>query len=255
MRIVSLVPSLTETLFALGIEDGELVGRTSWCVHPAERLEGVPKLGGTKTPNVPRIVRLEPDLVLLEREENPKAVWEQLRDAGVQTFVAHVLSVDDVPPMLVALGDAVGRRDRGERLAQSVRDAQDRGADAGRRRPRALPLIWHSPLMAVAPTRYAGDLVRCVGFDVPDVEPGIGYPEVTPRLIGELAIEVLLLTSEPHEFTQLEGEEISQAVADAGFSRPKPVLVDGEALTWFGARTPSAIFAWRRVYDSILLEL
>ncbi len=90
MRLVSLVPSLTETLFALGIEDSELIGRTSWCVHPADRVASVRKLGGTKTPNVQRIIELEPDLVVLEREENPKPVWEQLVAAGIETYVDRI---------------------------------------------------------------------------------------------------------------------------------------------------------------------
>ena len=251
MRLVSLVPSLTETLFALGIEDSELIGRTSWCVHPADRVASVRKLGGTKTPNIQRIIELEPDLVVLEREENPKAVWEQLVAAGIETYVAHVCSVDDVAPMLVDLGQAVGRGASGHVLAEAVRREQGLCVEPSRR-PVAVPLIWHDPLMAVAPTRYAGDLVRSVGFDVPDVEPGVGYPQVTPRRIGEVGTEVLMLTSEPHDFTVEEGDAVADEVAAAGFARPEPMKVDGEALTWFGARTASAIRSWRRVLEATL---
>lgn len=255
MKLVSLVPSLTETLFALGCGAEEIIGRTSWCIHPASEVDRIPRLGGTKTPNVDRIIDLAPDLVLLEREENPREVYDRLRAAGVPTWVTHVTRVAEVPEMLRSLGTAIGRPDRGAELA----DATDRALaaiepDAGRRRPRAVPLIWNEPLMAVGPARYSGDiLVRC-GFDIPDLVPGVGYPEVTPQAIGEAGIEVLLLTSEPHDFTQAEGEAVADAVEHAGFARPLAVKVDGEALTWFGSRTASAISVWTRVNRSIVLE-
>ena len=244
MRVVSLVPSLTETLFELGLRDEELVGRTSWCIHPADRVASAPKLGGTKTPNVERIIALRPDLVVMEKEENPLDAWRRFQDAGVTTFVAHVTSVADVGPMLTELGRALGRSDRGAELAAELADVQQAAPAVG---PVVVPLIWNDPLMAVSPTRYSGDLLRAAGLVVPDIPSRTGYPEVDPDLLGRLGVEHLLLTSEPHRFTLEEGEAVAEAMAAAGHARPRCRLVDGEGLTWFGARTARALPYWQRL--------
>src|SRR5262245_22938859 len=117
MRIVSLVPSLTETLFALGLGPDEIAGRTSWCIEPKGRVERVPVVGGTKTPSLTSVLRLKPDLVLLEKEENRKETFADLDSAGIRTWVTHVTRVADVPPMLEELGRAVGREPDGRSLA------------------------------------------------------------------------------------------------------------------------------------------
>ncbi|MGE3854316.1 MAG: helical backbone metal receptor [Planctomycetota bacterium] len=252
MRVVSLVPSLTETLFALGLTADEVVGRTPWCIHPAPLVERVAVVGGTKTPNLKKIARLQPDLVVLDREENPRATYDALREAGIAVWVAEVRRVADVPGMLESLGAAIDRPQPARELADALRDElahcpRDRSGDG----PVALPLIWHEPLMALSPTRYGGDLVRTAGYRVPDLDPpdGNGYPTVTPRAIGAAGVELLLLTSEPHDFTPAEGEAIADAVAAEGFARPVPLKVDGEALTWFGARTADGL-RWFRALAS-----
>ena len=90
MRIVSLVPSLTLTLFDLGCSVEEVVGRTPWCIHPTEKVEHVAVVGGTKTPNINKILATNPDLVVLDREENPKAVYDSLIKAGIDVFVIQI---------------------------------------------------------------------------------------------------------------------------------------------------------------------
>ena len=244
MRIVSLVPSLTETLFALGLGPEEVVGRTSWCVHPAGGVAAVPTVGGTKTPSLRSIRRLAPDLVLLEREENPRAVHEALEQAGIPTWAAHVTATDHVAPMLEELGERIGRGAAGARLAADLRGALARIGTVRRPGPRVLPLIWHEPLMALTAARYGGDLLTRCGFLLPDPGGEGGYPRVTPAGLAALDLDALLLTSEPHDFTQAEGEVIADAVAASGARRPLPLKVDGEALTWFGARTASAVRLW-----------
>ena len=88
MRIVSLVPSLTLTLFDLGCTTHEVVGRTPWCVHPEGSVVHVPIVGGTKTPNLNKILAASPDVVVLDREENPKAVYDALIEAGITVYAA-----------------------------------------------------------------------------------------------------------------------------------------------------------------------
>ena len=109
MRIVSLVPSLTLTLFDVGLDATSIVGRTPWCIHPAESVADVPVVGGTKTPTLSKIEAARPDLVVMDRDENPKAVYDWCQEKGFPTFVCHVQHPQDVPAMLRELGRAVNR--------------------------------------------------------------------------------------------------------------------------------------------------
>ena len=107
MRVVSLVPSLTDTLFALGLTNKEVVGRTPWCIHPREMVEQVMVVGGTKTPNVGKIRSLQPDLIVMDKEENPLEIYQTLQNEGFTIFVSEVESPRDVPKMLRDLGKAL----------------------------------------------------------------------------------------------------------------------------------------------------
>ena len=127
MRVVSLVPSLTETLFDLGLGVNEVVGRTPWCIHPAAAHD-VPVVGGTKTPNLKKILDARPDVVVLDREENPKAVHDALVEQGVTVVVSTVEHPAEVPALLRELGEAVGRAEDGERLAEGDRSRPRRAA-------------------------------------------------------------------------------------------------------------------------------
>lgn len=247
MRIVSLVPSLTETLLAMaarGRTSVELAGRTAYCIHPSPLIESVPVVGGTKTPKLDRIVQMRPDLVLLDREENPLRAYEVLRDAGVATFVSEVTDAIQVPGMLRDLGRATGLEREGGDLASKTEAALDAVEAAALLRPgklRAIPLIWHRPLMALSARRYGGSLVVRGGMAIPLPSGAGAYPAVTPADLAAADADALLLTSEPHDFTPSEGEEIADSVAAAGGRRPRPVKIDGELLTWFGARTGEAL--------------
>lgn len=243
MRVVSLVPSLTETLFAMGLGVDEVVGRTPWCVEPRGKVEDVPVVGGSKTPSVSRVLRAAPDLVVMDREENPQGAWRDIEEAGVETLVSEVRRASDVPPLLARLGERVGRAAAGRTMAADTERAIEAAEAARAEGPRAALLIWRDPLMALGPGRYGGDMARLAGYEVVDPEPGTHYPEVTPDSLGRAGAETLLLLSEPHPFTEAEGREIAAAVEAAGHPRPRTMLVDGQALTWFGARTASALQA------------
>ena len=107
---------------------------------------------------------------------------------------------------------------------------------------RTVPLIWYEPLMAVGPNKYAGTILSLVGFDVIDTHPdGNGYPEVSVDDFIEHDVELILLTSEPHEFTLDEGNGIAANIVKAGGKAPLVKLIDGEDLTWFGSRTAPAL--------------
>ncbi|MEC7167529.1 MAG: helical backbone metal receptor [Candidatus Thermoplasmatota archaeon] len=250
MRVVSLVPSLTLTLAELGVEASQVVGRTPWCIHPKPFVKDIPVVGGTKTPNLNKILNAQPDLVILDREENPKQIHDKLVEFGIETFVSTVERPSDVPDMLRQLGQRLNRVAKADELAQAI-DSELQHSDRGSG-PIVLPLIWHDPLMAVSPKKYSGALLEACGFRVPEIEPeGNGYPIVTAEHIQFHAIEGLLLSSEPHEFSKKEGEQISDAVEAIGGQRPWTKCIDGEALTWFGSHTLSGL----RVFKELCKDL
>jgi len=236
VRIVSLVPSLTLTLFDFGLDATSIVGRTPWCIHPAEGVADVPVVGGTKTPTLSKIEAAQPDLVVMDRDENPKAVYDWCREKGFPTFVCHVQHPRDVPSMLRELGHAVNRTQEAERWASEIETLLKNTTPASG--GIGLPLIWHEPLMAANGNTYAGNMLTCTGFTVPKIDPdGTGYPEVTAATIVEHGITDLFLSSEPHEFTAEEGASLFKVLAALTPTPPRIHHIDGEDLTWMGTRT------------------
>jgi ABC-type Fe3+-hydroxamate transport system substrate-binding protein len=241
MRVVSLVPSLTQTLFDLGLTTDEVVGRTPWCIHPKDKVEQVMIVGGTKTPNLNKIRNLKPDLIVMDKEENPLEIYQTLQNEGFTIFVSEVETPRDVPKMLRDLGKSCGLDSAGEQLALLCEDSLNQ-IHSTTRSLRTVPLIWYEPLMAVSPQKYAGAILSEVGFDVIDTHPeGNGYPEVSVDDFIEHDVELILLTSEPHEFTLEEGHGIAANIVKAGGKAPTVKLIDGEDLTWFGSRTAPAL--------------
>lgn len=248
MRIVSLVPSLTLTLFDLGLDATSVVGRTPWCIHPAEEVAKVPVVGGTKTPTLSKIAAAQPDVVVMDRDENPKAVYDWCLEQGYQTFVCHVTHPRDVPAMLRQLGEAVGRHKEAEILAKEIETLTANLPEPNGRV--GLPLIWHDPLMGANAATYAGGMIACMGYTVPLIEPeGTGYPVLTPQELINHGVTDLFLSSEPHEFSMKEGQQLVQMILDAGGSPPSLHMIDGEALTWMGSFTARGL---RHVLSSSL---
>ena len=241
MRVVSLVPSLTATLFDLGLDSNQVVGRTPWCIHPKEGVKDIMEVGGTKNPNLTKIRELKPDLIVMDKEENPLKVYNILRQEGFEIFVSEVESPSDVPSMLRQLGKACDKPIEGENLAIACEAVL---GETFREKTglKTIPLIWHKPLMAVSPKKYSGSILTHVGFDVVDTAPdGNGYPEVIVEDFLSFEIQLILLSSEPHKFTVEEGEQIAEMIESAGGSRPTIELIDGEDLTWFGSKTKDSL--------------
>lgn len=245
MRIVSLVPSLTLTLFDFGLDATSIVGRTPWCIHPADSVNDVPVVGGTKTPTLSKIEAAQPDLVVMDKDENPKAVYEWCLEQGYATFVCDVRHPSEVPNMLRALGEAVQCSKAAESFACSIESTLEEVPEMQAKR--ALPLIWHKPLMAANGTTYAGSMLTCLGYEVPNIEPdGTGYPEVSPQIMAEHGITDIFLSSEPHEFTIEEGEAMEAAFQGIMDRPPTIHFIDGEDLTWMGSHTDVALRRLRK---------
>jgi ABC-type Fe3+-hydroxamate transport system substrate-binding protein len=239
MRIVSLCPSLTELVFALGRGD-DLVGVTDWCVHPAEGVARVEKVGGTKTPDVARIVALAPDLVLLNEEENRREDAERIASAGLACHVSMPRDARQTAEMVRSIAAALERAEAGAVIASDIerRAAEAAARAAGRPRVRFAYLIWRKPYMAVNADTYASAILELAGGEnVFGARPD-RYPEVSAEEIAAVAPDAVLLCTEPFPFQERHADELAAAT---GLARHRFEIVDGEYLSWHGSRTPAGI--------------
>ena len=233
VRVVSLCPSLTDSLFALGC-GALVVGRTKFCVQPADRVAAVERVGGTKNPKIDRIVELRPDLVLMNEEENRREDAQALEAHGIRVLSTFARDVAGAAAALVTIGDAVGAGAVARQWAQAIdaRAAEVRAAAAQRPRVRFVYLIWQEPWMAVAPGTYIDDLLTLAGGANLVTASQPRYPEVDVALLA--SADRVLLSSEPFPFA---ARHLQAASATTGIAPERFQLVDGELLSWHGTRT------------------
>ncbi len=237
-RIVSLVPSLTETVASWGLID-RLVGRTRYCVEPAGEIEAVEELGGTKNPDVGRIIALQPDLVIVNKEENRIEDWRHLQAAGLMIHVTHPRSLEQALTMLEELGVVLGARAAADRLVADCRLALDH-CRGGEGRRRVFCPIWKKPWMTFGRHTYIGDMLAVAGYDnVFGDDRGEDFFEVTLDEILARAPEAVVLPDEPFVFEARHADELRLA----GLAGAEFLFVDGRNLSWYGPRIPAALDA------------
>jgi ABC-type Fe3+-hydroxamate transport system substrate-binding protein len=239
-RIVSLVPSWTETLFHLGAGD-RVVGVTDYCVHPAGSLARVARVGGTKNPALVRVLSLRPDLVLANKEENRARDVERLEANQVPVFVTDARSVRGAVLEIRALGTLVQR----EAPAQALVAEIERSLERARRRVRAprpwvVALVWKAPFMAVSRDTFAHALLAECGARNPFENEERRYPRIEIRDLEAARPDVLLLPTEPYAFGDLDRQELLGLDCPAARSG-RIHVVEGELLSWYGPRIPRAL--------------
>lgn len=235
-RIVSLVPSLTELLFALDLGD-LLVGRTHYCIHPAEALAAIPSVGGTKKIVFDRLRGLAPTHVLVNIDENPKELADAIAAQGIEVIVTHPEAPSDNLGLYRLLGGIFGREARAEALCRRFEKAYDRLLAQGPwPERRVLYLIWKNPWMTVAPDTYIARTLALVGWRVAGASDGVRYPEV--RLDSALLDEtdLVLFSSEPYSFTTADLADFQ--VAWPGVAA---ALIDAEMVSWYGDRAVAGL--------------
>jgi ABC-type Fe3+-hydroxamate transport system substrate-binding protein len=239
VRLVSLCPSLTELAFALG-RGPELVGVTRFCVHPVEGVRALEKVGGTKDPDVARIVELAPDLVLMNREENRVEDAAALRAAGIAVHDSMPRTLAETAAMVRSIGVALARAEQGEAIARDIEERAERarGRAAGRPRVRFAYLIWRKPWMSVNADTFASALLGLAGGENVFGARPVRYPEVTAEALAASAPDVVFLSTEPFPFEEKHAAELAHLT---GLPPTVFALADGEYLSWHGSRTPDGI--------------
>jgi ABC-type Fe3+-hydroxamate transport system substrate-binding protein len=228
-RIVSLVPSLTESIADTGL----LAGATDWCTHPATL--DVPRVRGTKNPDLRAIAALTPDLVLANKEENRELDVRRLRDAGIPVWVTDIESVEQALTSLQRLFAEALQHPEPSWLSAAVTLWSGPAPDPHIRV--AIP-IWRDPWMVVGSRTFTGDLVRRLGMVNVFADHAERYPHVeVADLDARDDLDLVLLPDEPYVFTESDGPE--------AFTRVPTTLVSGRLLTWYGPSLVEAHAALR----------
>ncbi|MFE9397765.1 helical backbone metal receptor [Streptomyces flavidovirens] len=221
MRVVSLVPSLTEAVAVSA--PGLLVGATDWCSHPADL--GVVRIGGTKNPDVEAVVRLRPDLVVANEEENREPDLAALRQAGLTVMVTVIR---DLPEALAELErvllDGCGLKARPAWLDAAEAAWDD--VETGGPRLKAVVPVWRRPWMVLGRDTFAGDLLARLGVDHLYAGHAERYPRVPLDELRAAGADLVVLPDEPYRFTAVDGPEAFPGLPAA--------LVSGRHLTWYG---------------------
>ncbi len=234
MRLVSLCPSMTETLFEIGA-GASVVGATKFCVEPRP-MPGVVRVGGTKDPSVERILALEPTLVFANREENRLEDVVALEAARVTVHTSMPRRAEEVPALIRDVGGAVACERGAEVAAAAVERALEavRASARGLEPCRFLVLVWRRPWIAASADTFLSNLLAEAG-GVNVIEASASrYPEVTAGEVASLAPDLIVLPDEPFPFAQKHVDELA-AVTRANPARF--LLCDGQLLTWHGSRT------------------
>ncbi len=230
-RIVSLVPSITELLFALGL-GAQVVGRTGFCVHPRAAVRAVPKLGGTKDVDLDGVRALAPTHVIVNVDENTRETFDALTGFVPHVVVTHPNAPRDNLDLYRLLGGIFGREAEAERLCQAFEArlaALTRCADGAPPR-RVLYLIWRKPWMSVSRDTYIARTLALINWHTVPLTASARYPEIEAEALGALDAQECLLSSEPYPFRERHLDEVARLAGAPAR------LVDGEMLSWYGSR-------------------
>ncbi|MEX0960651.1 MAG: helical backbone metal receptor [Burkholderiales bacterium] len=238
-RIVCLVPSITELLFALGLGD-KVVGRTGFCVHPKPQVRKVPKIGGTKDVHLERVRELAPTHLIVNIDENEKPTVDALAEFVPNIVVTHPNAPLDNLPLYRLIGGIFDRAEAAETLCRRFLAEYEatESACAGKPRECVLYLIWKDPWMTVSRDTYIARTLALVGWDTPELGSADRYPELqlAPELLRK--VDRVLLSSEPYAFRERHVEQLRTLLSRVrdGRSRIDVSLIDGEMTSWYGSR-------------------
>ncbi len=234
-RIISLVPSQTELLFYLGLEN-KVVGRTRFCIHPADKIKSVPSVGGTKTPRIKDILALNPDLIIGNKEENEINSIEKLAQI-IPVWMSDIKTLEGALEMIKGIGLLTNTCQKADELVNKISKELvllDRLKEKTQAKT-CLYLIWKDPYMGVGAETFVNDIITRCGFN-----NIIGhlkrYPQLTSEDINEMSPDYIFLSTEPYPFKKKSVEEFEQLIPGS-----KIILVDGEMFSWYGNRMLKSI--------------
>ena len=241
-RIISLVPSQTELLFDLGLEN-EVVGVTKFCIHPKEKVKAKTKIGGTKNFNFEVIDELQPDLIIGNKEENYQEGIEKLAEK-YPVWMSDIFTLEDSLDMIRKVGELTGKADNATEIAAKTAEAFAALPQPEKKIPAAY-FIWKNPYMAAGSNTFIDDMLQRCGFENIFAQDE-RYPEISIEMLQKSRPEVILLSSEPFPFQERHFPEFQEILPDANV-----MIVDGEMFSWYGSRLLKAPAYFKELLASV----
>jgi len=234
-RIVSIVPSQTELLFDLGLDE-EVIGITKFCIHPIEKFATRAKVGGTKKLKIEQIRALNPDLIIGNKEENSQNEIELLMDE-FPVWMSDIHNLEEAATTITQIGEIVNREPEAAYLNHLINagftDLQTLAVSKGINKTIAY-LIWKDPYMLAGRNTFIDDILRKIGLN--NIVAQSRYPSIELAQLQTLDPKLIFLSSEPYPFKQKHLDEIQSLLPNA-----KVMLVDGEMFSWYGSRLVKAV--------------
>jgi iron complex transport system substrate-binding protein len=232
-RIVSLCPSITETVIDLAGAN-RVVGRTEFCIHPASVADQIATIGGTKNINIATVKSLQPDLIIAEKEENTRPKIEKLA-GDFPVFVFNVVDVASALNMIEKLGQLLAAATTAEAIGSAIREGMQ-ALEPPKVRPRVAYFIWRDPWMVAGRETYIDSMLNLAGLDNAFKDAKERYPRLNEDAIRAIAPDVVFLSSEPYDFGESHIVEMQNLLPKASVR-----LVDGEMFSWYGSRMKAAM--------------
>ncbi len=227
-RILSVVPSLTELLFDLGLQNN-IVGRTKFCIHPKEIISTIPKIGGTKKLHIDKILQLKPELIIANKEENVKEQIDHLL-RYVPVYVSDIQNIEQATVAIQQIGTLTNTIANAKVISSSIKHQWNTPKEETK--INVCYLIWNEPMMTVGGDTFINDVLSHAGFENV-FNTHKRYPEVTFEAIVEHKPDYIFLSSEPYPFRVHHLNMFNELLQNQPI---KTRLVDGEMFSWYGSR-------------------
>jgi ABC-type Fe3+-hydroxamate transport system substrate-binding protein len=249
-RIISIVPSQTELLYDLGLND-EVIGITKFCVHPASWFQSKTRIGGTKQLNLPLIESLGPDLVLANKEENVKEQVEAVA-RFCPVWCSNIRSMPEAFEMIETIGHITGKGQNARSITATIREDL-RPFMATEKKRRAAYLIWQKPYMTAGGDTFINTMMQAAGFENVFAARS-RYPEVSMHDLINAGAEMILFSSEPFPFKEKHVSAFAEEWQQISNVVPHLKIVDGEIFSWYGSRLLHAAGYLRKLNHDLLLQ-
>lgn len=251
-RIISLVPSLTELLYHLQLEN-EVAGITKFCVHPEEWYKTKQRIGGTKNADAALIKSLQPDLIIASKEENIKEQVEAMA-AFCPVYCSDICNLEDAYEAIAQIGLLTDRLANAEELIRKIRHNFDQ-LHTATNKLRCVYLIWNAPYMSVGGDTFINEMLAAAGIENV-MQQQLRYPQVNIQEIAAYNADVVLFSSEPFPFKQQHLDVFTTAWQQQFPQKKMPILriVDGEMFSWYGSRMLYATEYFKKLRESLFLS-
>lgn len=227
-RIISLVPSQTELLADLGLDD-EVAGITKFCIHPENWFRSKPRVGGTKQYDFEKIAALQPDLIIGNKEENAQEQIEQLMRL-YPVWMSDIYTLEDALNMIGRIGEITGKTEQTTQIIAKITQGFSALKPIAEKQ-KAAYFIWRKPWMVAGHNTFINEMMQRCGFENVFTNGASRYPEINEEQLRNANPNVLLFSSEPYPFKEQHFDELRSICPNAKFT-----LVDGEAFSWYGSR-------------------